>query len=82
MSRSISEILAVEDYTQLTHEEIQALIDYKCERAAYRATMEERESGRREAYAAQLKRAEESAAAMRDSAGTYEPPVLKVVQYG
>lgn len=79
-TRPISEILAVKDYTELTHDEISQLIDYRCEQAIKRAVAEDRENGRKSANAERRKALEDTLAALK--AVKYEPPVIKEVRYG
>lgn len=79
-TRPISEILAVKDYTELTHDEISQLIDYRCEQAITRAVAEDRENGRKSANAERRKALEDALAALK--AVKYEPPVIKEVRYG
>lgn len=80
--RTINEILQLTDYHELDNDEIQALINYKCERAAQRAEHDALESERRAAIQANVAAAEQNAAALAAIAQTYEPPRLEVIAYG
>lgn len=81
--RSIREILECSgDWTQLTHDEIEALIAHKCDVAVTRALAEDRESARRAEIAARTTANDNMLAEIRALTEAYQPPVLQVIQYG
>ena len=81
--RSIREILECSsDWTQLTHDEIEALIDHKCDVAVTRALAEDRETARRAEIAARTAANDAMLAEIRSLTEAYQPPVFQVVQYG
>lgn len=83
MSRNIKDILACSnDWTQLTHEEIELLLAHERDKAATRAVAEDRESARRADIAARTAANDAMLAEIRSLSETYTPPVLQVVQYG
>lgn len=80
--RPISEILIIEDYKELDNDEIDALIDYKCEQAAKRAEHDALESERRAAIQAMADQETANIEQLRALASTYEPPRLEVLNFG
>lgn len=80
--RTIKEILECADWGELTHDEVCALVDYKCEHAAKRATSEALESERCAAIRSSIERAEADSQALRALVSTYEPPRLEVLNFG
>lgn len=83
MSRNIKDILACSnDWTQLTHEEIELLLAHERDKAATRAVAEDRESARRADIVARTEANNAMLAEIRALSETYTPPVLQVVQYG
>ena len=80
--RTIKEILECTDWGELDHDEVCALVDYKCEHAAKRATAEALEGERCAAIRANTERAEADSQALRELAAAYEPPRLEVLNFG
>ena len=80
--RTIREILECADWGELTHDEVSALVDYKCEQAANRAGHDALESERRAAIQAMTAQETANIEQLRALASTYEPPRLEVLNFG
>lgn len=80
--RPINEILEISDYKQLDNDEIDALIDYRCEQTAKRAEHDALESERRAAIQAMAAQETANLEQLRALVSTYEPPRLEVLNIG